>query len=286
MDSSAPTGGRRVKQLRTAVHGVRTTGLTAGDQPGDADLLELVSEPYTGVEETHTRLGDLLAAYEERDDRRAVFLAIYWRMTAEVARGIRNGDFADPDWVGDYLVAFANLYRRAVRDYERGNVAALPDPWHVAFRATERGDSLVVQDAALGVNAHINYDLALALAAAGVGPDRPTKYEDHTAVIDVIADLVDEAQQTLVARDADGLAAVDDSLGQLDEWLAVATINECRESAWRTAVAMNSRFRVRRRFAHWWNAVTSKGAAYLIRSSQASDAVHETLADMEQSAES
>lgn len=275
---------RRRKQVRTAVRTVRERRPSTRERNGDPELLALVEEPYRGVGEAHRRLRELLSALESADDRRAIFLSIYARMTGAVAERVSDGEFRDPEWVGEYLVAFANLYRGAVYDYERGALAALPDPWQIAFETADRGDALVVQDALLGVNAHINYDLALAVDEAGVRRDRETKYADHAAVTDVIASIVDEAQASLAARDAEGLAAVDEALGRLDERLTVFTIDECRDSAWRTATALNSRFALRRRFARWINDVTSTGAAYLILSTRTNDRVHEALREAEGSA--
>lgn len=283
--AAGASAGRRRKQLRAAVRTVRERRPTAGDRDGDPALLALVEEPYAGAAETHRRLRELLAAFEADDDRRAIFLSIYARMTGAVARRVDRGEFDDPEWVGEYLVAFANLYREAVYDYETGALSSLADPWQLAFETAASGDALVIQDALLGVNAHINYDLALAVDAAGVRRDRAAKYRDHAAVTDVIAEVVDEAQASLAARDAEGLATLDESLGRLDERLAVLTIDQCRDSAWRTARALNSRFPLRRRFARWVNDVTATGAAYLILSTTTSDRVHEALREAEEGGE-
>ncbi|WP_254279794.1 DUF5995 family protein [Haloarcula marina] len=272
------------RRMRTVVRGLRSPNPSPSsrDGTGDPEILSLVANPYEDIEETHERLRALLSAFEARDDRRAVFLTIYARMTRAVAQGVDRGDFADPEWVAEYLVAFANLYRRAVYDYETGALDTLADPWRLAFEAADSGESLVVQDAMLGVNAHINYDLALALDAVGTSPDRATKRADHDRVIGVIERLVDDAQVSLADRDAEGLTALDGALGRLDERVTVFTIGECRDSAWRTAVAMASRFRLRRRFARWHNATTSTGAARLVLSSYTSDRLHGTLVDLEQ----
>jgi hypothetical protein len=278
---STSSGGRRRKQFRTAVEGLRVRGSPSRVGRGDSDLLPLLDAPYADVDEAHVRLGELADALDERGDRRVVFLSVYVRMTGAVADRIRRGDFADPVWVSDYLVTFADLYREAVYAYETGDVDSLAAPWRLAFDAADRGDSLVVQDAALGVNAHINYDLALALERIGVGPDRAAKYEDHHLVTDVIRDILDETQDALVERDAPGLGVVDESLGSFDEWLWVFTIDECRDSAWRTAVALRSRSPLRRRFARWVNAVTSTGAARLVLASRTNARLHETLVRLE-----
>ena len=271
MTATQSGGGRRRRRLRIGLRGVRARVPTPTHGESDSEVLGLVSDPYTAVGETHERLRALLSAFEERADRRAVFLSIYARMTGAVARRVQRGEFADPDWVSAYLVAFANRYRVAVRDYETGAFDSLATPWLLAFEAAQGGESLVVQDAALGVNAHINYDLALALDDVGVGPNREGRYRDHCTVIDVIADLVDETQRSLASREAAGLATLDAALGRLDERLTVFAIDECRESAWRTAVALDSRCRLRRRFARWINDATATGAAHIIRSAGSDD---------------
>jgi hypothetical protein len=278
-------GGRRRTQLGAATRVLRDGRPSAGDRDGDSHLLALLEEPYAGMSDAEERLTDLRAAFDARDDRRAVFLSIYTRMTEAVADHVRESEFLDPGWVGEYLVAFANLYREAVYDYERGAMDSLADPWQVAFEAAEDGECLVVQDAALGVNAHINYDLAIALTRVGIDGAPETRRTDHDAVIGIIGSLVDDAQESLVARGARGLATLDASVGQLDETMTLLTIDQCRDSAWRTAVALHSRFETRRRFARWINDVTATGAAYLILSSRASDLVHGTLADLEGSSD-
>lgn len=281
MNSALPAGGRRSKQLRSAIHTLRNRRPAAYGRDGDSELLALVEEPFSEVGEAHQRLEALHSAFEARNDRRVVFLSIYTEMTGAVAERIEEKRFHDPAWVGEYLVAFANLYRKAVRDYETGDLSSVSDPWQLAFDAAENGDSLVLQDAFLGVNAHINYDLAFAVDEAGVRPDRQRKYDDHSRIIDVISTVIDDAQNLLVEYGADGMATVDESLGQLDEHLMVLTIDECRDSAWRTAVALNSSSRMRRRLARWINDVSSTGAAYIILSTKTSNRLQRLLADVE-----
>lgn len=272
---------RRGKQLQAAVEGVSRRRPTLYRRQGDLDLLAILEDPYSDVEETEERLRELQAAFEERGDRRAVFLSIYSRMTRAVAEHVRDDGFENVDWVSDYLVAFANLYREAVYDYEAGNLDSLADPWQLAFEAAERGDVLVIQDAALGVNAHINYDLALALERIDVVPNPDRKYTDHCTVTDVIREIIDEAQDSLAERGATGIEKLDEALGSMDDLFWVFTIDECRDSAWRTAVALHSSFPPRRRLARWINDVTATGAAHLILCSQASDYVHDGLLELE-----
>ena len=204
----------------------------------DPTLVDLVDRPFESVSGAHERLSRLERTLRERGDRRAVFLTIYVRMTHEVHEGIVGGRFADPEWMRRYLVAFANYYRRAFLEFERGNVEAVPAPWRVAFGTALRGDALVVQDSFLGVNAHINYDLALAVSDVGMDPDRAGRYADHLAIDDVLAGLVDAQQAALAEVYARGIEDVDAAFGRLDESFTLRSMTEGREQAWRVAVLL------------------------------------------------
>ena len=207
------------------------------DHAPDETVLELLSKPFASAAETAERLGAAERRLRERGDRRSVFLTVYAAMTETVDDGLRSGRFADPAWVEAYLVAFADRYRAAFVAYERGAFADVPPPWLVAFRAAAAGQTLVVQDALLGVNAHINYDLAYTLCDVGVDPDRQAKHSDHAAVNGVLADLVDAVQAALATTyAAGGLSDADAVLGELDEATTLLGLREARRLAWDNAV--------------------------------------------------
>jgi hypothetical protein len=282
-------------RARTTVAGVRggrpptdrAAGPTAlrshADDPTHPDpaLLPVIVDPFESVADAHERLTTLEATFRERGDRRGAFLCVYARVTEAVGAAIDDGEFADPEWVTDYLVTFADLYREALLAYETGDLVALPDPWQVAFETAARGDALVVQDVVLGINAHVNYDLALALQRVGVGPDRRARYADHCAVNAVLRSLVDEVQDRIAEFYAPCVTDLDESFGRLDEALSMFSLRGGRDSAWRSAVALSSRFRLRRRLARWVLRTSSTGAAYLLLAPTVSRSVADALAGVE-----
>lgn len=238
---------------------------TDGVRRGDEEVLSLVAEPFTSVEETDRTLHELERLFRERGDRRAVFLTVYARVTREVAAGIERGEFEDPAWVAEYLVTFADFYRRALYDFETGNEDALPNAWRFFFRATGTDDSLVVQNAVLGVNAHVNYDLALALRTVGIDSDRAAKYRDHRRINEVLWRLVDETVDRLARTYAPGIATVADLSGPLAEGLWVLALAVGREGAWWTAVVLtDSRWDVLRSCARRTMGWFSVAVAYLV----------------------
>ena len=214
-----------------------TVAADLADEGPDPALLDIVSTPFASVADVDERLARTESYLRERGDRRAVFLTVYSRMTATVRDAIDDGAFIDSEWAASYLVAFAERYRRALAAFERRAFASLPRPWLIAFVAAARGETLVAQDALLGINAHITYDLTYALGDVGIDPDRDAKRADHDLINAVLARLVQTAQDALVeAYAAVGIAGIDRLLDPLDDRLALLGLKGVREFAWRNAV--------------------------------------------------
>ncbi len=257
-------GWQRVRAIYAAV---RHSTERAVRYETDPDLVELVAEPYESLEDTRGRLERLKQRLCRRDDRRAVFLAIYTAMTRAVENSVERGQFSNSAWMRSYTVTFADYYRQAFLDYEKRRLGRVPDPWRIAFDTAVAGDALVTQDAFLGINAHINYDLALAVREVGVATDRATKYDDHRLINQVLARLVDTQQETLSEQYAPGIDDVDAALGRLDESVALFTMTEGREQAWRVAVVLtDTDSGVVARFARWLLRTTATGGAVLVLS--------------------
>jgi hypothetical protein len=254
---------------------LRAVGLAARTDPAatvpphdpDPSLLAAVEDPFETVDGAFDRLRDLERRLRGAGDRRAVFLTIYSRMTAAVRDAIRDGRFHDPDWMRRYTVAFADYYRRAFRDFERGDLDSVPDPWIIAFSTAVEGSALVAQDAFLGINAHINYDLALTLRDVGIDPDRRRKRADHREINAVLTDLIDAQQAALADLYAPGIEDIDATLGRFDEALSLFSMVEGRAQAWRIAAVLTDvSWGLARRYARWVLRATATGGAVFVRS--------------------
>jgi hypothetical protein len=267
-----------------------TSAVRAGRRPTFGDvtprrdpaLLDVVDRPFVDAADAHARLAELEHRLVARDDRRSVFLTVYVRVTEEVRRGVDAAAFEDPAWVESYLVTFADHYRRAFAAFERGDADAVPPPWRLSFERALADDALVVQHVLLGVNAHVNYDLALALHEVGIDPDREAKRADHRAINRVLGRLVDEEQALVAERYAAGVADVDEALGRVDEALSLFTLREGRRNAWYGAVALtDGRLRQTRRVVDWVLRSLSVGAGYFVLSPSLSPALMRRLEAVE-----
>jgi hypothetical protein len=167
----------------------------------------------------------------------ALFALTYLRVTQAYAWSARQpGYYADPGWTNHAVAVFAKYYLRAFDNWTAdNNSSAVPQSWKIAFNAARDGRVSAAGNFFLGLNAHVNHDLALAMAAAGLtGPDGRSEKPNF----DHIDALLNSVTLPLVAELS---ARLDQSMNDSSLPLsldAVATGNlmfAWREQAWRNA---------------------------------------------------
>jgi hypothetical protein len=182
-----------------------------------------------------TRLEERL--YESKD-RRVVFATAYLTMTLEIAKRVGEQTYNDPEWVARYAIAFANLYRTALVAFQAGDSANVPVPWRISFETASKRSNLLFQDLLLGINAHINHDLALALAEVSIDPNREARRADHFAVNEAIGRATNAVQDRLGGLYAPLFGHLDRLLGGFDERAAGFSIEKARLNAWTSAISL------------------------------------------------
>jgi hypothetical protein len=195
---------------------------------------------YRTLDDVVEGFAHLETRFRQQQDRRAIFLTLYGIVSSEMRTRVAERAFSDNEWVQRYAVAFANLYRVALEDYDAGRLAAVPKAWRLCFDAAGAGTGLVLQDMFLGVNAHVNNDLPSALSTVSIDPDRAARYKDHAAVNAVLGSVTERATQRVAALYAPGVTMMDQCAGQLDEMLSLFSLEIARESAWEAAVSLSN----------------------------------------------
>jgi hypothetical protein len=193
---------------------------------------------------TLERMQGLLRAWEQTDDRRAIFLGCYRLMTLNMLEAIQQQEFHDPIWVERLLHRFAEYYFIALDAFEQRS-PNIPAIWRQTFEAACRSDTQVMQHLLLGVNAHINYDLIFTLVdmlqdewPLLSGDLRQERYADHSHVNEVIYRTVDIVQETVIVPRQPLMEIVDRLLGPVDEWAISSLIRHWRDQVWQDAVAL------------------------------------------------
>lgn len=188
------------------------------------------------------RMQGLINRWVRKSDRRAIFLNCYQLMTQNILKELEDGEFKDPRWVEQLLHRFAEYYFDALDAYEL-NSPNTPAVWRQAHEAAIRQNTLVLQNLLVGINAHINYDLVLALVDV-LEPEwaslpeayRQQRYADHCHVNDVIGWTIDDVQDNVVERLAPVMDYFDIILGPIDEWMASTLLTHWRDEVWDNAI--------------------------------------------------
>ncbi|ARI78529.1 hypothetical protein HM131_17545 [Halobacillus mangrovi] len=100
-------------------------------------------------------------------------------------------------------------------------------------------NSFVLQDALLGINAHINRDLPIVLHKVltedQIWPDAHLmlhRRRDHERINDVLTDLVDLVQDELTHHYARLFKVIDFVMGRKDESFSAYFLSNCRTNVW------------------------------------------------------
>ena len=202
-------------------------------------MVEALHNPWTSPNQVLCGRRTLEDQFSKRNDRRAVFATAYAWMTEFIERDVASGVFEDPDWIAQLTVIFAETYRQALAQIDRG--APAPACWRLAVEAGQSGTSLVIQDLVLGLIAHIEHDLTLALAEATMYAWRARCERDYQRILSAIARSIDTIQDHVAARYAPGLCLLDHLACRLDEWVIYLAIRAHRDRAWSQAMGLIDR---------------------------------------------
>ena len=199
--------------------------------------ISLALSPIDGVIEELEGLVAWAQAGPPGPSRIGFFASLYLRVTNTVKSRLGTGYFDDDARMERLDANFAERYLTAVRQY-RAQDPAIAAGWSIAFDATTRTDLIVVQHLLLGVNQHINFDLAQAAVATCPGPQLEPLRADFMKITDLIAGIV-----PTVVSEIGSCSPMIGMLNFLDESGEIQVLNfsmaEARGAAWSWATRLN-----------------------------------------------
>ena len=146
-------------------------------------VLPAPDTPVTSVADAITRMEAIESALPAADGL-ACFNRMYLDVTQQVNNRLGQGFFADPAFMTQLDVAFANLYFAAAD--VAADPAAVPVAWRPLVDQRAAAGIEPVQFALAGMNAHINHDLPIAVvstcAALGTSPEAGAHFADFQKV--------------------------------------------------------------------------------------------------------
>lgn len=193
--------------------------------------------PATTIADVILRMHAIDAGLPARDGV-ACFNRMYLDVTVGVGSQVEQGLFADPGWVSALDVVFANRYFAAV-DAMAGPPSAQPTAWRPLLAARSTAGIEPIQFALAGMNIHINHDLPLAVVATctdlATAPFAGSHHEDYQR----IDKLLDASEQSIrESFEPADLAQADRHVAAVTNLVCSWSINEARDVAWDTALAL------------------------------------------------
>lgn len=160
-----------------------------------------------------------------------LFAYVYRRTTAEILKEVQIGSFEDNVLLEQLDVVFANMYLDAYRKYQ--NNEGVSKSWEFAFVQSDVPLS-ILQHIVMGMNTHINLDLAIATSNVMRGRGIDAVKNDFETVNDILFNIINDIQDRLssVSR----LMFLLDIVGQnSDEKVIDFSMRKARQQSWNNA---------------------------------------------------
>jgi hypothetical protein len=146
------------------------------------------------IDQVLQQLDEIVDTSIAQKDYLFLFTHVYRETTAEIKNAIQNQRFENPVRMEKMDVVFANLFINAYYDHQVSKSVA--SCWKVAFES--RMEKLAfVQHILLGMNAHINLDLAVAASIVSPGNAIIKLKSDFMIVNQILAELTNKIQKRL-----------------------------------------------------------------------------------------
>lgn len=180
-------------------------------------------------------------------DRQGAFAAAYIEVMEALQGDLWAGRYEDQAWVARCARRFLALYFAALDDTERGWHWRVPQAWQQALAAPRRRRGSCLGSLVLGMNAHINHDLPLAIAETLPGGDVSAQARDYRRILATLRGCIAPIQARLGRDYAAGLGRLDRAAVGLDDAVTYLTIRLFRRQGWAWALRLRAQPRQRAR---------------------------------------
>lgn len=188
--------------------------------------------PATSIDAVIARLDTIVDRALAERDRLGFFPVLYRTVTKSVKHGIATGRFEDGPRMERLDVVFANRYLEAFHAHQNGGTPTRS--WRVTFAAGASRRPVIMQHLLLGMNAHINLDLAIAAAEVCPGDAIAGLAHDFNEINAVLAELETQVEREVCSLSPwiDRLDHVDPNAGHV---IANFSIDRARACSWDAA---------------------------------------------------
>jgi Family of unknown function (DUF5995) len=187
------------------------------------------------IDEVVDNLANIVSDALRDGGRVGYFASLYRQVTVAIRDAIRANEFDDGERMSRFDAAFGNRYFDALDAWRRDQTG--PRCWREAFRLLEEPNTIVVQHLLLGVNAHINLDLAVAAAETSPGDSIQRLERDFFLINDILVSVLAQIQEAL-SQISPFMWLLDEFGGRNDERILDFNIRTARREAWQNALLL------------------------------------------------
>ena len=188
----------------------------------------------TTIDDIIRELGSIIVWAETNNSRLGYFPALYRMVTKRIKEGIVAGEFENGARMEKLDVIFANRYLDAYAAWQKSQPCS--ESWQIAFDAAAKWRFIVIQHLFIGMNAHINLDLAIAAAEVAPGAEIHDLKNDFQKITNILNNLTDHVQQELA--EIWPLLRLLNKWKWLGDWLAGLGMKFARDIAWDQALEL------------------------------------------------
>lgn len=184
----------------------------------------------TTIDEVIAQLDQIIDAECSNKSCMAYFPILYRKVTVRIKEGILNNEFENNQRMEKLDVLFANRYIDA---YEcLGRNKPFTQSWKKTFEAVKNSNLLIMQHLLLGINAHINLDLGIAVAkTVGDDGDLMSFENDFNKINEILGSMIANVEAKIIS--VSPLFGLLDRFGKgREDKLASFSINVARDGAW------------------------------------------------------
>ena len=184
------------------------------------------------IEDVIEQMDLVIARCIKEKSKIGYFAVLYRDVTVQVSKMIKNKEFENNERMERLDVVFANRFLEAVDQYWKNDKPS--KSWLVAFENSKLNSPIILQHLLLGMNAHINLDLAIATAQVAPGALLPQIKNDFQKIMQLLSNMIDGVQARI--EEVSPFIKLIDRLGdRTDEMIAGFAVNKARDLAWITA---------------------------------------------------
>ncbi len=191
----------------------------------------------TSIPEVIQQQDAIIEWAKTHQSRLGYFAVLYKKMTLAVQQAIAAGQFEDNIRMEKLIINFADYYLQAW--YGFTSKQPICSAWQQVFFANENKNLVVLQHLILGINTHINLDLAKAAVVTCPGDAIYDLQNDFEKINDIIASLTQQVQ-TCLEKIWWPLKLLTDIANNRHKAVLNFSIGSARKTSWANALVLSA----------------------------------------------